>query len=322
MITIILEINKKYIIQVNKEITKIKLELQNIENIQTLYNKKVYLTKRGSIRKYNFLNKPTLTEFQMAASLYHEIDEYIDISIEIEKYKEQFSFIQITDDNQIRYTISKYSPYLKKYFNPNNNDIKVDYTFETMTVYIKENNKIKVLLFSFKSYSIKKLVMLYCQNLEPKQSPYKEIYFALSKPEGYLIAIGENKDSFIAYKDIIHYAKFYKTTAFKFLIYYEKTEQNINTLPHLTKIAVVIITQLTQTNISLHLKTLGITNDDYNNLLDYKTNEITSTTKKYTRKELLHTFTIEEKLINDFFIQKNLIEEINYEEIPNGELYI
>ncbi|MFI3261220.1 MAG: hypothetical protein R3Y13_05880, partial [bacterium] len=77
MITIILEINKKYIIQVNKEITKIKLELQNIENIQTLYNKKVYLTKRGSIRKYNFLNKPTLTEFQMAASLYHEIDEYI-----------------------------------------------------------------------------------------------------------------------------------------------------------------------------------------------------------------------------------------------------
>ncbi|MFI3211668.1 MAG: hypothetical protein R3Y64_11550 [Peptostreptococcaceae bacterium] len=168
---------------------------------------------------------------------------------------------------------------------------------------------------------IKELLKVYMQDIEYKQSIDNNIYFAISEPDGYLITIGRTKEAFTKHKSYLKYAKIYRTTSLKYLLYYEKTTNKINSISLLTKLTVVITAQLLNLNIENHLNNLGVSELEFNNLLEYKIKEIKGKYKSYNRKQLLHTFTIEEKIIEDTFLLKNLLEEITYEDIQD-DIYL
>ncbi len=82
--------------------------------------KKVRITSRGSLRNIEIDGVTYDSTEQAACSIYDPYDEYLDLTEIIRDDATNFTFIPIIDPHTdtIRYTISKYSKGLKKYFDP------------------------------------------------------------------------------------------------------------------------------------------------------------------------------------------------------------
>lgn len=322
----LLNINSPYITKVNEEILKIKNELikahQNFSNeefveYKTNLGKKIYLSPRGSIRRYKFFEKNLLTDYQMACKLHKEIKQTINITDIILNNPEQFSFIPITDGKEVYFTVSKYSKFFKQYFDPMLMNLSIEYTFETMLVSANYENY----LFNIESIPIKKLIKLFATNMEFETNPHTRLFYGLSKEDGFLAGIGTNKDAFIAYNTILNKCNFYESSAYKFLLYFYKEEQNITNINILQKLALTLLAELYNKNIITYLESLGIKEKDYHKLLEDEVEEIQSSTKKYTKKDIFHLFKVTDRLSNSYFQVTNLIKQVLFEDIPDGDLF-
>ncbi len=160
--------------------------------------------------------------------------------------------------------------------------------------------------------NVTKQLKLYCENLDLRIKPNTPIYFGLTKRNGLLVGVGINLEPFLDFEDLNIY--YYETTPFKFLLFHEITTRDIKKYPMLIKLAVIVITNLNTMNIEEHLNLLGITINEYENLLLRNISTVGSD-KKYTRKDLFKYFMIDEELTLDFFKKSNLISKIEFEDI-------
>ena len=99
--------------------------------------KKVRITSRGSLRDIEIDGITYDSSEQAACSIYDPYNEYYDIYNEIRSNLLDFTFIPIIDIKRdtIRYTISKYSKGLKKYFDPHK-VIKAVYSLDNILFYV------------------------------------------------------------------------------------------------------------------------------------------------------------------------------------------
>ncbi|MCR5231563.1 MAG: hypothetical protein K6B64_02850 [Acholeplasmatales bacterium] len=136
-----------------KDINDIKYSKRLSEgetNEVELNAKKVKITSRGSLREVAIDGIHYDSVEQAACSMYDPYDKYYDISKEIRENILDFSFIPILDDNknELRYTISKYSKGLKKYFDPTK-VIKAVYTMHNILFYVKDEDDIMHCIYCF-----------------------------------------------------------------------------------------------------------------------------------------------------------------------------
>ena len=166
-----------------KDINEIKYSsrLSDGESNEVELNaKKVKITSRGSLREIAIDGIHYDSVEQAACSMYDPYDKYYDISKEIRENILDFSFIPILDDNknELRYTISKYSKGLKKYFDPTK-VIKAVYTMHNILFYVKDEDDIrKKIYFKIGSVSVKDMLPYFCKAAATKNGINKDIYIA------------------------------------------------------------------------------------------------------------------------------------------------
>lgn len=292
---------------------------------KTTCGKTIYLSPRGSLRSYKFDGGPELTLDQMACSLFDHVDRIINIKENIQQSPEKFCFFPLTDGQELRYTISKYSKFLNQFFDPTK-AYRVEYTFTSMMVWFRDDNDVKhVYMFDFNSFSFANVLRNYFGHRDINNGVFQTLYMGTGKKSLIPVAIGKDKDGFISCKDFLPLMNFYETSCFKYLIYQEKKERKLNRefLKKLQEIAVIKMSFLQGTTVKNELQKLQISEDDYSLLIEGKTSSIKDDKgNEWTRKKLFNWFSIEEELDGDFFNDNNLLRKIEYEDIPDGEEYI
>lgn len=128
-------------IQIYDDYAKLNLKLK----------KKIYVSPRGSLRSFKIDGKPLGNANNAAFLLTYGKYETINIDNDINNHPELFSFIPITKGDDLRYTVSKYSPFFEKYFDPNAENIEVIYTFSYMFVRVEEKKKITAYQFDLRT---------------------------------------------------------------------------------------------------------------------------------------------------------------------------
>ena len=105
--------------------------------------KKARITSRGSIRTVEIDGITYNSVEQAACSIYDPYDEYFNLEDIIRDNALDFTFIPIVDPktDTIRYTISKYSKGLSKYFDPHK-VIKAVYSVDNILFYVKNKKDI------------------------------------------------------------------------------------------------------------------------------------------------------------------------------------
>lgn len=165
------------------------------------------------------------------------------------------------------------------------------------------------------SQAIKELIEIYCLNRKLKRSPYEKFYFALTKDYDSIGAIGYTYENFEKCENYQNEYDYYQTSAFEYLLYNEITNKNLKNTKEITKLAIILLTNICNINLEEHLNILGLNIKQYNQLLDEEVEKIKGTSKTYNRTSLLGTFNLEENFITQINTFE-LIKDIELEEIP------
>ena len=249
-------------------------------------------------------------------------DEYYNLSKIVREDATNFTFIPIIDPelDQIRYTISKYSKGLSKYFDPHK-VVKAVYSVDDIIIYAKDKKDIlKKYCFRIESINLKDILPLFCRKITERYDMNQEFYLAFFIHEEDLpFTVGACKDDFYALKDILHKISFKGTTPFKYMIFKEISTSKQLHLKEKQEIAYAAALNLThKTKRELCLE-LNIEESQYDDMMRNELLEIKSIKgKKVKRDHITNTLHIYEN-INElkFYELVNLMWKVKYGQIPN-----
>lgn len=166
-------------------------------------------------------------------------------------------------------------------------------------------------IFNEKNKSIRDVILAYAN------TTYNEnkLYFALTKINHDLAAIGYSYENFIKCEANTNEYIYFETTYFEMKLYTEITNKQISN-KYLYKIALLVLIHINNIDLEEHINEIGITQEQFNNLIDYKVTIITTKNKIYNRKNLLQTFKFKNKYTLKEYIESKLIKQITLKEIP------
>lgn len=305
------------IYNLNKEADRVQI-FDDYAKLNLKLKKKFYVSPRGLLRSFKIDGKPVGNVNNAAFTLTYGKYETININADIDNHPELYSFIPITKGDDLRYTVSKYSPFFEKYFDPNAKDIEVFYTFSSMFVRVEEKKKIKAYLFDLgtNGLSMHTILKAFCRKLDMGYDPYRALYIGtLQKPE-FVIAAGYNKKGFVAVKSIIDQMRFFKTNFMKYCLYYDYDIRK-KTVDTIKSYVVNICLNYMGYSLDDLITALGITFDEFDSLVNLKTKElITSNGNKITLDTIIDYLGVEEDITSQYREKVNLLTEVAFKEIP------
>ena len=284
--------------------------------------KKVRITSRGSLRDIE-IDGITYDRIEQAAcSIYDPYDEYYDIYHEIRNDLLSFSFIPIIDPkyDDIRYTISKYSKGLRKYFDPHK-VIKAVYSLDNILVYVKDDKDIlRKYYFRIGSFNMNDLMGNICYGISQRRDMNSEFYLAFFIHEPDLpFTVGGSKADFYLLKDILNKVSFKGTTPLKYMVFRDLSNNNYKSIKAKEKVVFNYAMMLSNKTKESLCKMLNISEDKFNDMMD---NEITETTndsnKPVTRPLITKFLNITENIFElKYYETLNLIWKVKYDDIPD-----
>lgn len=149
---------------------------------------------------------------------------------------------------------------------------------------------------------IKELIILQCKYLKPNIKPNQMMYIVISEYNSDLGAITFDTYTLEKFKGYEEEYLFYKTTPIKLLLLNEIINKNIKIKE---QILITLALQLTDTTLLEHLDSIGITKEEYNQLLNNEIVKISKSKKLHTKQTILETLNIN---INEFKTDSLIIE--------------
>ena len=284
--------------------------------------KKVRITSRGSLRDVEIDGITYNSIEQAACSIYDPYNEYYDIYDEIRLNPLDFTFIPIIDPSydEIRYTISKYSKGLRKYFDPHK-VVKAVYSIDNILFYVKDDKDIlRKYYYRIGAFDLTDCMHSICKTFSNKHGMNSTFYLAFFIHEEDLpFTIGATKQDFYALKDILNKISFKGTTPLKYLTFEKLINTDVKRLYQKEDIAFKNAMLLSDTKQQELLDDLEMDEEEYNNLIQ---NELTSLkTKKgktITRKHILESLNILDNVLElKYYELSNLMWKVKYNDIPD-----
>jgi len=284
--------------------------------------KKIRITSRGSLRDIEIDGVTYDSIEQAACSIYDPYDKYYDLTYEIKDNILDFTFIPIIDTKYdlIRYTISKYSKGLKKYFDPHK-VVKAVYSIDNILFYVKDDKDIlRKYYFKIATNSLYDLMSNICYGISQKNNINTEFYLGFMVTEPDLpFTFGSCKSDFYALKDIINKMKFKGTTPLKYMVFRElsnKEPKYIKSKQSLVYNMAMILTNKTKSSLC---KSLGITEEQYNEMMDNELFEITNDIGNKVNRNLISKFlNIVDNLSElKYYEELNLMWKVKFDDIPD-----
>ena len=293
-----------------------------VHEVSLKAGKKVRITSRGSLRDIEIDGITYDSSEQAACSIYDSYDNYYDIYHEIRSNLLNFTFIPIIDtkNDTIRYTISKYSKGLSKYFDPHK-VIKAVYSIDNILFYVKDDNDIlKKYYYRIGSFNLDDCMSSICKAYSSKYSMDTPIYLAFFIHEEDLpFTIGACKEDFYALKDILNKISFKGTTPLKYLIFKQLKQSEPKLLK--TKEAIAYNYAMHLSNISKKelCNSLDIDPSDYDKMMEENLQEILDKNgKKLSRTKIAKFLNIVDNITEiHYYEERNLIWKVKYNEIPS-----
>ena len=284
--------------------------------------KKVRITSRGSIRDVEIDGITYDSVEQAACSIYDPYDEYFDISDIIRDNALDYTFVPIIDPSTdtIRYTISKYSKGLSKYFDPHK-VIKAVYSVDNILFYVKDKNDVlRKYYFRIASINMNDVIPMVCRKMTKKYDMNQEFYLAFFIHEEDLpFTVGGCKDDFYALKDILNKISFKGTTPLKYMIFRSLSDSNQLRLKEKEELAYNSAMSLTGKTKTELCSDLDIEVSEYNNMMRQELLEIKSSKgKPIGRGHIARALNITENITELKFYEKaNLMWKVKYNDIPD-----
>ena len=307
-------------------LTKVRNEKPYIpagETHEVMLNaKKVQITSRGSLRTIAIDGIHYDSVEQAACSMYDPYDEYFDIVNDVRSNILEFSFVPILDTKRdaVRYTISKYSKGLRKYFDPHK-VIKAVYSIDNVLFYVKDEDDVKrKYYFKIGSINSNDMMPYFCKAASDKNGLESNIYLAFYMKEYDLpFTYGTCKDDFYLLKDILNRISFMGSTPLKYMIFKELLESNLTTLKAKEVLAYDMAINLTNTNKKTLGNNLNLDNNSLNELLNGEKLEVLSNDGKKVNKHHISKFLNILDNIHElrFYEKENLMWKVKYDEIPD-----
>ena len=233
-----------------------------------------------------------------------------------------FTFIPIVDPktDTIRYTISKYSKGLSKYFD-SHKVIKAVYSVDNILFYVKNKKDIlRKCYFRITSINMNDVIPLVCEKMTEKYNMEKEFYLAFFIHEEELpFTVGACKDDFYALKDILNKVSFKGTTPLKYMLFRKLSDSPNLRLKEKEAFAFNIALNLTNKTKREFCNELDIDTKAFDEmlqqeLLEVKTNKGKTVTRSFITKMLHITDNITELRYYELI---NLMWKVKYNEIPD-----
>ena len=313
--SLITDINKAY-----RE--KPIMKLNETHEVTLKAGKKVSITSRGSIRDVAIDGIHYDSIAQAACSIYDPYDNYYDISDEIRTNMLDFTFIPIIDNEKdtIRYTISKYSKGLSKYFNPTK-VVKAVYTLHTALFYVKDDKDIlRKIFFKIQSISLPDYITSVCKVISNKNGHESTFYLAFYMHEEDLpFSVGTTKEDFYALKDILHKISFKGTTPLKYLIFRDMKQTEPKLLKTKEQIAYNYAMLLSNKTKESLCDSLNLSIDSYDKMMKDDLQEIENNKgMKISRSKIATFLNIVDNITElKYYEANNLIWKVKYDEIPS-----
>ncbi len=284
--------------------------------------KKVRITSRGSLRDIEIEGITYDKAEQAACCIYDPYNEYYDIYDEIRLNPLDFTFIPIIDPDydEIRYTISKYSKGLRKYFDPHK-VVKAVYSIDNILFYVKDNKDIlRKYYYRIGSFDLSDCMQSICRSFSNKYGMNSTFYLAFFIHEEDLpFTIGACKQDFYALKDILNKISFKGTTPLKYMTFEKLVNTDVKRLYQKEDIAFKNAMILSNTKQEELLDDLEIDESEYNDLI---INELTSlktkSGKNITRKHISDALNILDNVLElKYYELSNLMWKVKYNDIPD-----
>ena len=306
-----------------KSAYKAKPYMEDGETHEVVLNaKKIQITSRGSLRRVAIDGIHFDSVEQAACNMYDPYDEYFDISKDIKNNLLDYTLIPIidTDYDELRYTISKYSKGLSKYFDPHK-VVKAVYSVNNIIFYVKDNKDIlRKYCFKIASINMDDVIPMVCKKMTEKYGMNETFYLAFFIHEEELpFTIGACQDDFYALKDILNKISFKGTTPLKYMIFRSLSNSPKLRLKEKEEIAynsALTLTNKTKGDLCLDL---DLSLDEYNNMMKQELLEVTSSKgKKVNRGHILKYLHITENVNElNYYELMNLMWKVKYNEIPD-----
>ena len=298
------------------------MDINETHEVTLKANKKVRITSRGSIRDIEIDGITYDSVAQAACSIYDPYDYYYDISKDIRSNMLDYTFIPIidTDKDAIRYTISKYSKGLSKYFDPHK-VVKAVYSIHYALFYVKDDKDIlRKIYFKIQSVSMADIIPQFCKIASLKNGPESDIYLAFFIHEEDLpFTMGCTKEDFYCLKDILNKISFKGTTPLKYMIFKDLKDLSKKSLNAKQQIAINQAMLLTDTTKEELCDSLSLSKSDYDKMFSLELEEINNNLgKKITRTKICKNLNILDNILElHYYETKNLIWKVKYDEIPS-----
>ena len=284
--------------------------------------KKVRITSRGSLRNIEIDGITYNSIEQAACSIYDPYDEYFNLEDIIRDNALDFTFIPIVDPqtDTIRYTISKYSKGLSKYFDPHK-VVKAVYSVDNILFYVKDKKDVlRKYYFRIASINMNDVLPLVCEKMTERYSMNKEFYLAFFIHEEELpFTVGACKDDFYALKDILNKISFKGTTPLKYKIFRRLSNSQQLRLKEKEELAFDAALELTRKTKRELCFELDITKEAYDDMMKKELLEIKSNNgKTVTRNHIAKFLNITDNVTElKYYELINLMWKVKYNEIPD-----
>ena len=283
--------------------------------------KKVKITSRGSLRDIEVDGITYDSIEQAACNIYDPYNEYYDIYHDIRNNITDYTLIPIVDPkhDNIRYTISKYSKGLRKYFDPHK-VVKAVYSIDNILFYVKnEKDVLRKYYFRIGSFNMNDALPMIVKAHAQKNGMDTPIYLAFFiHQEDLPFTVGACKEDFYALKDILNKISFKGTTPLKYLVFRQLKETNVKKLYEKEDIAFNQAMYLKNINVHQFCKQVDIDEFDFNKLMtDEIYNIKTKSGTEFTKLHLMKYFNILDNIRElKYYEEQNLIWRVKYNDIP------
>jgi len=299
------------------------MQLGETHEVSLKAGKKVQITSRGSIRDVAIDGVHYDSIAQAACSIYDPYDNYYDISNDIRINMLDYTFIPIIDNDKdtIRYTISKYSKGLSKYFDPHK-VVKAVYSLHHALFYVKDDKDIlRKIYFKIQSVSMADIIPQFCKIAALKNGPESDIYLAFFIHEEDLpFTMGVCKEDFYALKDILNKISFKGTTPLKYMVFKDLKDMKSKSLKSKQQITYNQAMLLQDTSKEELCDSLYIDEDTYDKMMNEELQEIEN--KKgmtVTRLKIAKVLNILDNVTEiHYYESNNLMWKVRYDEIPSS----
>ena len=328
-------IDSGQIITPNKELTDIVddinkayrekpfMRLNETHEVMLKAGKKVRITSRGSLRDIEIDGVTYDRSEQAACSIYDPYDRFFDVYHDIRRDILDFTFIPILDPkyDEIRYTISKYSKGLSKYFDPHK-VVKAVYTMDNILFYVKDNNgRLWKYYFRIGCINLEDLMPAICKQISQMNGINSKFYIAFFIHEEDLpFTVGATKEDFYALKDILNKVSFKGTTPIKYMVFDELKRTNPKHLKTKEAITFNYAMELMDETKEELCDSLNIEPSDYDNMMENELPEIEDQDGNKVDRHLIakHLNIVDNILELRYYEELNLIWRVKYSEIPDS----